>query len=49
MLMLWQAEQDLAGIRDAAALENLPAEEREECAAVWKQVAFVLSRAQATR
>jgi len=49
MLMLWQGEQDLAGIRDAAALENVSAEEREECAALWKQVAFALSRAQATK
>ena len=49
MLMLCQAEQDLAGIRDAAALENLSAEEREECAALWKQVAFALSRAHATK
>jgi serine/threonine-protein kinase len=49
MLTLWQAEKDLAGIRDASALDNLESLEREECAALWKQVAAVLNRAQATK
>jgi len=49
MITLWQGEQDFASIRDAAALQNLSAAEREECTALWQQVAAVLSQPQATR
>jgi serine/threonine-protein kinase len=47
MLTLWQAEQDLAPIRDADQFKKLSAVEREEWTALWNQVGVVLARAQA--
>jgi hypothetical protein len=46
MLPLWQAEPDLAGIRDPGAIDKLPADEREECLSLWQEVGSLLKRAQ---
>jgi serine/threonine-protein kinase len=45
MLMLWQHEPDLAGIRQAIALDKLSAEERKQCLALWQEVGAVENRA----
>jgi formylglycine-generating enzyme required for sulfatase activity/tetratricopeptide (TPR) repeat protein/tRNA A-37 threonylcarbamoyl transferase component Bud32 len=37
-LSAWQQDADLAGIRDAAALAKLPADERNEWQALWTRV-----------
>jgi serine/threonine-protein kinase len=42
----WQQDSDLAGLRDAAALAQLPAEERAACAPLWADVAGLLTRAE---
>ena len=34
----WRTDHDLAGIRDAGTLTNLPAEERQACAKLWADV-----------
>jgi tetratricopeptide (TPR) repeat protein len=44
----WRVDQDLAGVRDAAALEKLPAEERAACEAFWADVAKLLAKAATT-
>jgi serine/threonine-protein kinase len=44
MLTHWQAEPDLAGIRDLKALEQASDEERNECFALWDEVGVVLRR-----
>jgi eukaryotic-like serine/threonine-protein kinase len=49
MLTQWQADPDLAGLRESSALEKLPADERQECLALWKEVAAVLQRASTTK
>jgi serine/threonine-protein kinase len=48
-LPLWRSSPDLAGLRDADALERLPPAERQECRALWQEVAALLRRAQTTR
>jgi WD40 repeat protein/tetratricopeptide (TPR) repeat protein len=40
----WQQDTDLAGLRDPAALEKLPAEERAACAKLWADVAALLKK-----
>jgi hypothetical protein len=45
----WRDEPDLVGLRDAAALEKLPPAERQQCQALWEEVADLLRRAQTTR
>jgi tetratricopeptide (TPR) repeat protein len=40
----WQQDTDLAGIRDAAALAKLPAEERAACEKLWADVAALLKQ-----
>ena len=35
----WRDEPDLAGLRDADALDRLPPAERQECRALWREVA----------
>jgi serine/threonine-protein kinase len=40
----YENEPDLAGVRDAAALERLPAEQREACTAFWKDVAEAIAQ-----
>jgi serine/threonine-protein kinase len=44
----WCEEPDLAGLRDAGALEKLPPAERQECQALWQEVADLLRRAEKT-
>jgi tetratricopeptide (TPR) repeat protein len=41
----WQRDTDLAGVRDADALKNLSAEERETWAKLWADVAQLLKKA----
>jgi hypothetical protein len=41
----WQQDTDLAGIRDKAALEKLPPEERAACEKLWADVAALLKKA----
>ena len=48
-LARWREDPDLAGLRDADALEKLPPAERQECQALWQEVADLLRRAQTTR
>jgi serine/threonine-protein kinase len=45
----WRDDPDLAGLRDPGALERLPPSERQECRALWEEVAALLRRAQTTR
>jgi serine/threonine-protein kinase len=42
----WQQNSNLAGIREPAALANLPAEERAAFAQLWADVAALLKKAQ---
>ncbi|HEV3258953.1 MAG TPA: protein kinase, partial [Gemmataceae bacterium] len=44
MLKLWQVEPDLTGIRELNALDELSANERNECVALWHEVGLVLKR-----
>jgi len=41
----WLRDEDLAGLREASALEALPAAEGADCAALWEEVGALLSRA----
>jgi tetratricopeptide (TPR) repeat protein len=43
----WQQDTDLAGLRDADALAQRPAEERAACAKLWADVAALLQRTEA--
>jgi eukaryotic-like serine/threonine-protein kinase len=43
----WQTDPDLAGLRDAKRLADLPEPERAECLALWGRVADSLKRAAA--
>jgi serine/threonine-protein kinase len=38
MLTNWQTEPDLAALRDPQALDDLPADERKDCLALWQEV-----------
>jgi hypothetical protein len=49
MLAAWRDEPDLAGIRDAVAIERLPATERQECRSLWQEVADLLRLAETPR
>jgi eukaryotic-like serine/threonine-protein kinase len=40
-LTRWREEPDLAGLREPAALNELPDDERKECRALWAAVASV--------
>jgi serine/threonine-protein kinase len=40
----WQANPDLAGLREPSALDRLPAGERKEWVALWEKVAAVVKR-----
>jgi serine/threonine-protein kinase len=44
-LTRWQADPDLAGVREPGALDKLSAEERDEWLALWKEVGALLKRA----
>src|SRR5262249_62205444 len=41
----WQADHDLAGLRDPAAVAQLPDREREACKQLWAEVGVLLSKA----
>jgi serine/threonine-protein kinase len=43
-LTYWRVDPDLACVRDPAALDKLPAQERKEYAAFWAQVDALLAR-----
>jgi tetratricopeptide (TPR) repeat protein len=45
-LLVWQTDPALAGVRDRAALDKLPAEERAAWAKLWADVAALLKKAQ---
>jgi serine/threonine-protein kinase len=44
MLTLWQVDPDLAGLREPRALDELSADERKECRALWEEVGAMLNR-----
>jgi hypothetical protein len=41
----WQQDADLAGVRDAAALDRLPEGERRAWRALWQDVEALLAKA----
>jgi hypothetical protein len=43
-LARWQADPDLAGLRDADALARLPADERQACRRFWADVQSLSER-----
>jgi tetratricopeptide (TPR) repeat protein len=45
MLQHWQTDTDLAGVRDGAALQKLPAEEQDAWRQLWADVAQLLKKA----
>jgi hypothetical protein len=45
-LRLWQAEADLAGIRDPDKVAKLPESEQKACRALWADVEALLKQAQ---
>jgi serine/threonine-protein kinase len=49
VLQHWQADTDLAGLREPDALAQLPPEEREAWFTFWQEVADLLRRAQMTK
>jgi serine/threonine-protein kinase len=49
LMVYWQTDLDLAGIREPGSLEKLTEEERKECVALWEAVASVLGRAQTSK
>ncbi len=44
-LQHWKVDRDLAGVREAAALEKLPADQRRDWLALWSEVGTVLAEA----
>jgi serine/threonine-protein kinase len=48
-LASWREESDLAGLREADALEKLPPAEREQWRALWQEVAALFRRAESAR
>jgi tetratricopeptide (TPR) repeat protein len=49
MLARWQADPDLAGLRDSSAMGEWPPDERKECLALWQAVGDLLGRARVGR
>jgi hypothetical protein len=45
----WQTDGDLAGLREPSALAAMAQDERNECLALWEEVAAVLRRVPKTR
>ena len=43
-LTRWRADPELAGLREPAELDRLPAGERKDCLALWAEVAALLGR-----
>ena len=48
-LQHWKADPDLAGLRDPAALAELPEDEQKACRALWADVDALLARVQGGR
>jgi serine/threonine-protein kinase len=48
-MRFWQTDSRLAGLREPSALEALSADERNECLALWYEVAALLGRVQKVR
>ena len=48
-LARWREEPDLAGLRDAQALDKLPPAERQECRALWSDLDAQLERVRASK
>jgi eukaryotic-like serine/threonine-protein kinase len=46
VLTRWRTDPDLAGLREPAELDKLPADERKDCLAFWDEVGGVLNRTQ---
>src|SRR5262249_46372323 len=44
MLRNWQADPDLAGLREVHALDEFSADERNDCLALWREVRALLKR-----
>ncbi len=44
-LLHWQKDADLAGLRDAAAVDKRPEAERAACRKLWADVAQLLDKA----
>ena len=40
----WQADSDLAGVRNAAVLKMLPTKEREMCRKLWADVEDLIKK-----
>ena len=49
LLTHWQADPDLAGLREPSALDKLSAAERKDCLTLWNEVTSVLNRACTTQ
>jgi serine/threonine-protein kinase len=47
-ILMWQADPDLAGFFEPAELDKLPPEERNDCAALSKEIGDLLARARGT-
>jgi serine/threonine-protein kinase len=47
-LRRWQQDPELAGLRDVAALAQLPAAEQQACTQLWADVAALLKKAEAS-
>jgi hypothetical protein len=48
-LAAWRLDPDLAGLREPAALDQLPPDEREECRAQWSDIETMLGPASLTK
>ena len=44
LLMHWQADAELAGLREASALDRFSTDERQDCLALWNEVAALFRR-----
>ena len=45
----WQEDGDLSGLRNAAGLAKLPAEEQAACKKLWADVQALLDKAEAKK
>jgi serine/threonine-protein kinase len=48
-LQHWKVDTDLAGLRDAGALERLPEDEQKACRALWAEVDALLAKSLGTK
>jgi hypothetical protein len=44
LMIRWQLDPDLAGVREPDAIRELPADEQSEWLALWSNVADILNR-----